>query len=78
MVGISLFISIFINQGYNKVTAKYCTLIYIYIYIFPVIKENRTTEIIAVNEHIIMISEGSCETKDWSNDVEHSALPSEE
>jgi len=25
-----------------------------------------------------MISEGSCDTKDWSNDAENTALPSEE
>ncbi len=27
-----------------------------------------------VNQHIRMISEGSCDTEDWSNDVENSAL----
>jgi len=26
----------------------------------------------------IMISEGSCDTEDWSNDAENSALPSQE
>jgi len=25
-----------------------------------------------------MISEGSCDTEDWSNDAENSALPSQE
>ncbi len=25
-----------------------------------------------------MISEGSCDTKDWSNDAENTALPSQE
>jgi len=25
-----------------------------------------------------MISEGSCDTEDWSNDAEYSALPSQE
>jgi len=30
------------------------------------------------NEHIRMISEGSCDSEDWSNDAEHSALPSQE
>ncbi len=29
------------------------------------------------NQHIRMISEGSCDTEDWSNDAENSALPSE-
>ncbi len=29
----------------------------------------------APNKHIIMISEGSCATEDWSNDAENSALP---
>ncbi len=27
-----------------------------------------------INQHIIMISEGSCDTEDWSNDAENSAL----
>jgi len=30
------------------------------------------------NYLIRMISEGSCETDDWSNDAENSALPSRE
>ena len=28
----------------------------------------------ASNHHIRGISEGSCDTEDWSNDAEHSAL----
>jgi len=28
----------------------------------------------ASNHHIRVISEGSCDTKDWSNDAENSAL----
>ncbi len=28
----------------------------------------------AVNQHISMISEGSCDTEDWSNDAENTAL----
>ncbi len=32
----------------------------------------------AVNQHIRMISEESCDTDDWSNDAENSALPSQE
>ncbi len=28
----------------------------------------------ASNQHMRMISEGSCDTKDWSNDDENSAL----
>ncbi len=28
----------------------------------------------AVNQHIRMISEGSCDTEDWSNDAENFAL----
>ncbi len=31
---------------------------------------------LAPNQHIIMISEGSCDPEDWSNDAENSALPS--
>jgi len=29
----------------------------------------------APNEHIIMIAEESCDTEDWSNYAENSALP---
>ncbi len=28
----------------------------------------------AANQYIIMISEGSCDTEDWSNDAENTAL----
>ncbi len=31
----------------------------------------------AANQHIRMISEGSCDTEDWSNDAENSALITE-
>jgi len=30
------------------------------------------------NQHIRLISEGSCDTEDWSNDAENSDLPSQE
>ncbi len=30
--------------------------------------------LISPNQHIIIISEGLCETEDWSNDAENSAL----
>ncbi len=30
------------------------------------------------SQYIKMISEGSCDTEDWSNDAENSALPSQE
>ncbi len=29
----------------------------------------------AANKHITKISEGSCDTEDWSNDAENSAFP---
>ncbi len=32
----------------------------------------------AANQHIRMISEGSCDTEDWSNDAENTALSSQE
>jgi len=32
----------------------------------------------AENQHVRMISEGSCDTEDWSDDAENSALPSQE
>jgi len=28
----------------------------------------------SANQHITMISEGSCDAEDWSNDAENSAL----
>ncbi len=31
----------------------------------------------AANQHIIMISEGSCDTENWSNDAENWALITE-
>jgi len=33
---------------------------------------------LAPNQDFRMISEGSCDTEDWSNDAENSALPSQE
>jgi len=30
------------------------------------------------NQHVRMISKGSCDAEDWSNDAENSALPSQE
>jgi len=30
------------------------------------------------NQHIRKISGGSCDSEDWSNDAENSALPSQE
>ncbi len=32
----------------------------------------------AADQHIRMISEGSCDTEDWSHDAENSALTSQE
>ncbi len=32
----------------------------------------------AANQHMRMFSERSCDTKDWCNDAEHSALPSQD
>ncbi len=40
--------------------------------------DNNTNVYWAANQHIIMISKGSCDTEDWSNDAEYSALPSQE
>ncbi len=34
--------------------------------------------LLAPNQHIRRISKGSCDTKDWSNDAENSALTSQE
>ncbi len=34
--------------------------------------------LVAANQYIRMISDGSCDTEDWSNDAVKSALPSQE
>jgi len=51
--------------------------IYIYIYILSSKTDfnidNKKVSW-ALNQHIRMISEGSCDTEDWSNDAEYSAL----
>ncbi len=38
-----------------------------------IINKNKT-KYWALNQHIKMISEGSCDTEDWRNDAEKSAL----
>ncbi len=38
------------------------------------IDNNKKNVSWAANQHIRMISEGSCNTEDWSNDAENSAL----
>ncbi len=35
---------------------------------------STTVSTLIINQHIRMISEGSCDTEDWSNDAENSAL----
>jgi len=37
-------------------------------------QHNFSTLIIAANHHIRVISEGSCDTEDWSNDAEYYAM----
>ncbi len=39
-----------------------------------VVHINKCMPLLAANQHIRMISEGSCDTEDWSNDAENSAL----
>ena len=39
--------------------------------------ENNNTYLLSINHHIRMISEGSCDTEDWSNDAENSTLITE-
>ncbi len=41
------------------------------------IYDNKKKKSLAENQHIRMISEGSCDTEDWSNDAEISALTQE-
>ncbi len=36
--------------------------------------DNNQKYSLSSNQHIRMISEGSCDTEDWSNDAENSAL----
>ncbi len=40
----------------------------------PTILSSTTVSTLIINQHIRMISEGSCDTEDWSNDAENSAL----
>ncbi len=37
-------------------------------------KAAQLSPILIINQHITMISEGSCYTEDWNNDDENSAL----
>jgi len=48
--------------------------IYIYIYIYRAAQLSKIDNNWVSNQHIRMISEGSCDTEDWSNDAENSAL----
>ncbi len=41
---------------------------------FQKILSNTTVSTLIINQYIIMISEGSCDTEDWSNDAENSVL----
>ncbi len=43
---------------------------------YHVPKKHKSTTVttLIINPHIRMISEGSCDTEDWSNDAENSAL----
>ncbi len=38
------------------------------------ILSRTTVSALIINQCVRMISEGSCDTEDWSNDVENSAL----
>ncbi len=57
---------VLIKKEINKATQLFSTLI---------VTRNVSR---APNQHIKMISEGSCHTEDWSNDAENSALTSQE
>ncbi len=45
-----------------------------YRYIYTILSSRTVSKIDKKNLHIRIISEGSCDTEDWSNDVENSAL----
>ncbi len=41
------------------------------------IKQQKPFPTLIINQNIILISEGSCDTEDWSNDAENSTLITE-
>jgi len=45
---------------------------------FKINNNNNNNKHFTVNQHIRIISEGSYDTEDYSNDVENSALPTQE
>ncbi len=56
-------------------TRKFCSAVFnVVIIIIIIIIKNVFW---AANQHIRMISEGSCDTEDWSNDAENTALITE-
>ncbi len=69
-----------------SVSNKHCTVLKLYSSKNP--EKNEAAQLFSTliirnisseaNQNIIMISEGSCDTEDWSNDAENSALPSQE
>ncbi len=70
-----------------SVSNKHCTVLKLYSSKNP--EKNEATQLFSTliiirnisseaNQNIRMISEGSCDTEDWSNDAENSALPSQE
>ncbi len=50
---------------------------YMYVYIYHGFHKIIRTVSSALNQHIIIISEGSCDTEDWSNDAEDSYFPAQ-
>ncbi len=60
-----------------------CQVLRNYIALFIFKKKNSCTSVCVcvlsrANQNIRMISEGSCNTEDWSNDAKNSALKSQE
>ncbi len=63
----------------HNISAHYQLLANINLLIFTIKKQSWFAhKYWAANQYIRMISEGSCDTEDWSNDAENSALPSQE
>jgi len=73
------------TRATNKPAAISCACRYNMLYIYLILKKSYmvSTKYFnenqrASNQHIRMISEGQCDTEDWSNHAENSALPSQE
>jgi len=65
------FLAFYLSENPDKMYQGFRTILFS---TFTMIRNVSWT----ANQLIRMISEGSCDTKDWINEAENSALPSEE